>query len=138
MTRINELRQRLAGRWDKKNGKESFKLPHEYIENIDRDRTEMHKKWAEGKYSDIHGGSEIPPYKDTGNVFEDQVGPRGQRRIPASRLPSGGDNEFQFSMSSGAHPKHPKEMTKGFTREYIEKEKLAKLKQRLARIYYEP
>tara|TARA_Y100000310_G_scaffold77390_1_gene74007 strand:+ start:292 stop:705 length:414 start_codon:yes stop_codon:yes gene_type:complete len=135
MTRINELRQRLAGRWDKKNGKESFKLPHEYIEKRDRDRTEMHKKWAEGKYSDIHDGSEIPPYKDTGNVFKDQVGPRGQRSIPPSRLPSGGDNEFQFSMSSGAHPKYPKEMTKGFTREYIEKEKLAILKQRLARLY---
>ena len=143
MTRIDELRQRLAGRWDKRNVK---KLPWE--EQADTDTTEMHKRWAEGKYSHIFNKREIPPHKDTGNVFEDQVEARGPRKIPPSRLTNlkgesdfSKDQRFQESMSSpnfrpGVQTdKYPEGMVSGFSREYIEKEKLAKLKQRLARIY---
>ena len=68
MTNINELRQRLAGRWDKKE-----QTPFEHRkEQADKDTTKMHKKWAEGEYSHIEQGNEIKPWRDTGDYLDDE------------------------------------------------------------------
>ena len=146
MTNINELRQRLAGRWDKKE-----QTPFEHRkEQADKDTTKMHKKWAEGEYSHIEQGNEIKPWRDTGDYLDDEYGVRGPRKTPPSRLTNlkrksefSENPHFTEPMTSEKFRpgvvtrKYPKKMTEGFSREYIEKEKLAKLKQRLARIYYE-